>query len=76
MGQYATIQIKLRIHQVFVKKSPSEAVGILAQNPFLCDPIEYTARYEMPMIKKMKKSRRLRETLVELGYITEEQALK
>ena len=60
--------------EIFIKGTPEEAREILMANCDLCDPNEYAVRYDMPVPGKVKIL--MRQKLVELGYVTEEQMFK
>ena len=60
--------------EIFIKRTPEEARDILMANNVLCDPNEYAVRYDMPVPGKVKIL--MRQKLVELGYVTEEQMFK
>ncbi|XP_072015232.1 uncharacterized protein [Amphiura filiformis] len=74
MGEFVRMDVSGYLREVFVKKVPKEAETILAKNPLLCDPLVYALRYYMPLPSKFRT--KMRQKLVELGYVTEEQVFR
>ncbi|XP_072015238.1 uncharacterized protein [Amphiura filiformis] len=75
MGIYTRVDMtQYTQKKIFVKKRPNEVLEILARYRGLCDPVEYAVRYDMAIQKRMRE--KLRQKLVDLGYLTVEQVLK
>ena len=73
LGGYISIIIGNSMpKEIFIKTTPEEAEEILTRNNELCIvPGKYTKRYYMAVPRKVLT--RMRQKLVELGYLTKEQ---
>ncbi len=74
MGELVEVDVVGNVREVFIKKEPKQAEEILARNPDLCQPLVYALRYFMPLPSKFRI--KMRQKLVELGFVTEDQVFR